>query len=161
MRILTITALGLIVALLGGCAAMMADKAKANPYTLEIINEAPELSSDEIYNAARLWIAETFVSGKEVTQLEDSEMGVVVGRGITQVEIGWLTYVDTFFKIRVDSKDGRYRLTFSDVSVDFGTAGKRPIATNENVSDNVTEEFNSIAADFHQYITTARDDASW
>lgn len=155
MKALTIL---FLATLLSGCMATTGDL--KNPFTYEVVNETPA-TADEIYNASRLWIAETFVSGKAVTQLADAEMDVVIGRGRMDIKTGWMQQTPTDFKIRIDAKDGRYRVAFSDVVMNFGDFGRRAISADDRLAPNTQQAFTQLATELQEYITTSRADADW
>ncbi|MBF0171159.1 MAG: DUF4468 domain-containing protein [Nitrospinae bacterium] len=81
--------------------------------------EDVDISKGEIYIAAMDWMTETFRSSKSVIEFEDKEAGVIVGKG--NADFGYkfvfgTTDANAKFKIKIEAKDGRYRLTFSNVT---------------------------------------------
>lgn len=120
--------------------------AKSAPLTEEErtaikVFEVPGHTKDQVYSAARTWVAENFKSAKAVIELEDKDAGVIVGNGRTPFtcEGGWVcrqkanTWI-LVFKMKFEAKDGRFRLTFTDVYVDGRAGGYEiPIKDREDV----------------------------
>lgn len=78
--------------------------------------QVPDTPAPELYSRAQLWMAKTFVSGKDVTQLNDKENGTVLLKGNTMVHFG-MGYTRIGFTLLLEIKDGRYRYTLSDFKV--------------------------------------------
>lgn len=62
-------------------------------------------SADKLYSNAKLFIADNFKSGKDVTQLNDDYSKTVIGRGIEH---------SVKFKITIQCKEGKYRYVVED-----------------------------------------------
>jgi len=81
------------------------------------IVEADSLSKDEIYTRALSYFTYNYVSGDNVTQVQDKEVGRIVGKGLYGdydfVPGFMITDVDTWHVLRVDVKEGRARIILS------------------------------------------------
>src|ERR1041385_7159527 len=67
--------------------AAIAISACAQGLTVEIIRAAP-LAKDALFTQTVLWIAENFRSAREVIQLQDRDIGTIVGNGAFDMSIG-------------------------------------------------------------------------
>ena len=132
----------------------------AQSFEVEVIQDI-DMSKDEIYTQSLSWMAEKFVSAKDVIQLKDKEAGKIIGKGYTDIKIGWLVLIPSKFTLKIDAKDNKYRLTFKDVIMDFGqSGGEKPIeSTNLNSTEQkARDSFNAIAASLQQYLVEAETD---
>lgn len=91
--------------------------------TIEKVFEAPGYSKEQIFNSTRIWIAENFksVKGVGVIEYENKDTGAIIGNGIipypyggffeAMAKEGW----EVPFTMRVDIKDQKFRLTFTNL----------------------------------------------
>lgn len=117
---------GVFIAALFLSAAPGLASAKRSPLTEEDrtivqVFEVPGYTKDQVYSAARMWIAENFKSAKAVIEYENRDEGTIIGNGIINYPCGGafscMAKADWTvpFTMRVESKDGRFRLTFTNV----------------------------------------------
>lgn len=80
------------------------------PIELTEVVDIPNQSQEEIYNKARQWFSQYFVSGKSVVDYEDKKEGVIIGNGIANngSMMGLIKY-EFYYNIRIDTKDGKFR----------------------------------------------------
>jgi hypothetical protein len=107
-------------------------------------------------------MAESFSSSKEVIELKDKEHGTIVGNGAFNLNIGMSfmpTNVPVTFKVRIDIKDNKYRMTFSNVGMVFDGNAK-PIEDTNRASNEpkVRGGFEKIANSLDTYVSTPRKD---
>lgn len=103
----------LSLSVLSGCAATP----QIQPYQPVVITEIveiPDQTQEQIYNKARQWFSQYFVSGKSVVDYEDKNEGVIIGNGVSDNGstdlIGLINYKLSFeYNIRLDTKDGKFR----------------------------------------------------
>lgn len=72
-----------------------------------------------LQSRAKLFVAESFKSAKDVIQLDDAESGVIVVKGniapVVKVPlIGKMEYGYVHFTAKIQVKDGKYKYTFSE-----------------------------------------------
>lgn len=114
--------------------------AKSPPITEEdrtIIQvfEAPGYTKDQIFAATKMWIAENFKSAKAVIEYENKDEGTIIGNGIISYPCGnafscmakrdWTVP----FTMRTESKDGRFRLTFTNIHLAWPASYASGIST--------------------------------
>lgn len=130
-------------------------------FTFEVIKNF-EMPRDRIFETATLWLAETARSSKSVIDLKDRELGTIIGTASTSLNIAWGVNVPMSFKLRIDAKDNRYRLTFSQVQLDFDD-GFKPIeqANRTSVEPKARQQFEDLATSFHSYLDAASKAKSW
>ncbi len=121
-----------------GCAGQGNIKPDAE---LQKIVEVPGFTKQQIHQQAKIWIAENFRSAKSVIEYDNPEDGVLIGNGRTAVPKMWYFSMgqgaddSTCFTMRIDSKDGKFRVTFFNIVLDIGPSygmykspgGERPI----------------------------------
>jgi hypothetical protein len=114
-------------------------------------------SAAALFSNAKIFITNSFKSGKDVTQLDDQNSKTVIGQGNTRVDIkalgmSWPGRVD--FKITIQCKDGRYKYSFADFIFNYqaGTKGKEYVyglesddhkGINQKQWDSVKEQVNN------------------
>jgi hypothetical protein len=163
----------LIVALLANDAALAQDiKKEASsadaPYVFERI-ENVELSKKEIVAHTSAFIAEKFVSARSVIQLNDSELGKLVGDVVLMnTQAG---FFDAFKGIKtrlvLDARDGRYRLQASNVEGIDGNGvvpamwGKLESANRYRIEPLAQSLLKALAEDLSEYLKKAKEKANF
>lgn len=94
--------------------------------TVVQVFDAPGSSADEVFRASKVWIAENFRSADSVIEYEDPATATIIGNGSIAYpcEGGWTCRVRAEswrvkFTMKVEAKDGRFRLTFSNVLMSY------------------------------------------
>jgi hypothetical protein len=92
--------------------------------TFDAIFEVPGFTKDQIFNSTKIWIAENFHSAKAVLEFENKEQGVLIGNGSIKYPCSGLECLakDDWsipFTMRVDMKDGKFKLTFSNLRLSW------------------------------------------
>src|SRR5699024_5708796 len=91
--------------------------------------EAPGNSSDEIYKGTNVWIAENFQSAKRVIELDSQEDGLIIGNGRIDYPCNGINCMGTAdtasFTMRVDIKDERFRLSFTNIKLHYSPTSAR------------------------------------
>lgn len=112
--------------------------------------EAEGYSADQIFQGIRMWIAESFESADAVIEYENREEGIVIGNGTMAYpcEGGFTCRIRASswkvkFTMRAEARDGRFRLTFSNVMLAYPTyrnMGVSMAAYDEPVKDRTDME---------------------
>lgn len=103
--------------------------------TIVQVFEAPNYSKDQIFTGAWMWMAEHFKSAKAVIEYENKDEGVIIGNGVIKypcsgaMECMFKPDWTVPFTMRVESKDGRFRLTFTNVHLAWPAKYSSGIAT--------------------------------
>src|SRR5271169_7225778 len=120
--------LGMIPLFLAGCAGLqpIADTDR----TFERVVEAPSYSKEQIFDGTKIWISENFKSAKAVLEYENKNDGTIIGNGIINYPCSGIECMGTGdwkvpFTMRVDIKDKKFRLTFSNLSLTYPPAQGR------------------------------------
>jgi hypothetical protein len=105
-----------------GCAGMQ--QATDADRTFEKVYQAQGYSKDQIFDNTKIWIAENFKSAKAVLEYENKETGTIIGNGIIPYPCDGLECIAKSdwkvpFTMRVDIKDQRFRLTFSNLNLSW------------------------------------------
>jgi len=79
-------------------------------------------SADDLYLRAHQWIVRAYQSANHVIQLEDPESHVIMAKGFTLTTMV-ISKVRLWHILQIDTKDGRYRVTYS--SFTYQDVGKR------------------------------------
>ncbi|MDC7708381.1 DUF4468 domain-containing protein [Vogesella indigofera] len=113
------------ISLLTGCASMQYEPVSENDRTITTIIEANGLKKEKIFNGTKIWIAENFKSAKQVIEYENKEDGTIIGNGVINypcqggmdciVKADWKVP----FTVRVDTKDEKFRLTFTNINLSW------------------------------------------
>jgi hypothetical protein len=99
-------------------------------HTFERIVEAPGYSKEQIFNGTKIWIAENFRSAKAVLEYENKDAGMLIGNGIIPYPCSGLECIAKVnwkvpFTMRVDIKDQKFRLTFSNLRLSWPSSYNR------------------------------------
>lgn len=92
--------------------------------TYSEIIKVDSVNSQELYLRAKVWFVHSFVSAKNVIQLDEKESGRIIGKGIFDVSdnnnhnsIIYVPITGTVdFTVEIQIKDEKYRYVFSDLS---------------------------------------------
>lgn len=85
------------------------------------IVEFPEIKQKQIYDSSKIWMAKAFNSANSVVQYEDSTTGTIIGKGNMKYPCkGVMNCMAkgefrVLFTLKIDTKDGKARLTFNDL----------------------------------------------
>jgi hypothetical protein len=89
--------------------------------TIVQVYEAPGFTKDQLFTAARMWIAQNFKSAKAVIEYESKDEGAIIGNGSMAYPCGggfkclltseWRVP----FTMKVETKDEKIRLTFTNI----------------------------------------------
>lgn len=87
----------------------------------EFVFEVPGKTKDEIFSASKAWIAQTFVSGKAVTEDADKEAGRIIGNGRIPYPCDHGCYGKSDqsfgFSMRIDIKNEKFRIIYSNALI--------------------------------------------
>jgi len=122
----------LIIAALFSLLFTCCEVVKINPSTIDkpfkfISEDTITGKKDYLYVKAHEWMAKTFVSSKEVIQMNDKEAGKIIGKGTitthtTYDGLGIRRGNDiTYYTIQIDVKDGKFRCKLTDFIHEGGT----------------------------------------
>jgi hypothetical protein len=167
-------AIATIAFLLAGSAAHAARQPKSPDFKVE--NElfvfekiSPvELSKKEIITQAAAFIAAKFVSARSVIQLQDAELGKIVGDVILHDRDARMLAAFKGVKVRItiDAKDGRYRLQATNIVGIDGNGAVSPWGEVESANQYRIEPLAAkLLNDFEQELTshlkTAKAAENW
>lgn len=126
----------LFVLLIVGCAGLK----PVEDTTIERIVNAAGFSKEQIYDGTKIWIAQNFRSAKAVLEYENKEDGTIIGNGSIPYPRRMVD-AKVPFTMRVDIKEGKFRLTFTNLQVSWDAhysvwsgarpAGERPMNQEE------------------------------
>jgi len=93
----------------------------ADPELFEVteVIEVPEVTADVLYDRARIWFAESLVDSKDGLELEDRDGHMLLGKATvayspTVLASSSHTVGHVRFAVKVQTKDGRVRLTLTN-----------------------------------------------
>jgi len=92
--------------------------------TYSEIIKVDSINGQELYLRAKIWFVHSFVSAKNVIQLDEKESGRIIGKGIFDVSdnnnhnsIIYVPITGTVdFTVEIQTKDEKYKYIFSDFS---------------------------------------------
>jgi len=111
-----------------GCATMP-ERASVDDLTIRRVADVPGFSKDQLFDKAKIWLAENFASSQDVIQYENQEKGTIIGKGsiphYRAPGLGMLVRVgDLRFTIVINTKDDKIRVTIKDIYVMNFTYGR-------------------------------------
>ncbi len=103
--------------------------------TIVQVYEAPGFTKDQLFTASRMWIAQNFKSAKAVIEYESKDEGTIIGNGnfaypcgkgfTCMLKADWRVP----FTMKVESKDGKIRLTFTNIHLAWPASYSGGIST--------------------------------
>jgi hypothetical protein len=105
--------------------ALIAVSATAQTFTASKVDSVAK-SKDELYTSSKMFIAQTWKSAKDVIQMDDKEGGVIIikGKSIQERVFQLNNHVWVYsYTITIQIKDGKYRISASDVICDRAYCG--------------------------------------
>ncbi|MBV6388449.1 MAG: hypothetical protein JNIBNLAF_00041 [Nitrosomonas europaea] len=119
---------------LTGCVATEPIKAiKEEDRTFSAVYDVPGSQKSEIYEGTKQWIAQNFQSAKRVIEYDNPSEGILIGNGIIKYSCEGMECLAkanwTFpFTMKVEVKDERFRLTFSNIHLAWPASPSGPAA---------------------------------
>lgn len=134
----------------------------AEPVSLEVVKDI-QMSKNEIYNNAILWLAESFKWSKAVIDLKDREIGTIAANSSVIVKIYFGVSLSAKFKMKIDIKENKYRLKFFDVIIVNDDGTEKPIeqTKREYLEPKVLSKFYEISANLESYLLNAEKNKAW
>ena len=86
----------------------------------ELVDSSFKKNKTDVYNSAKLWFAEIFKDSKYVLELQDKDLGELMGKGnfpYSAVYNGVTLSSDCFFDIKVSCRENKYRLQIYNISI--------------------------------------------
>jgi len=134
--------LAILILILSGCMSPPKQHPIYEPIEIVEIIEIPNEEKEDIYNKARQWFSQYFVSGESVIDYEDKKEGVIIGNGISNngsnSQMGMVISKFSFeYTIRIDTKDNKFKTTITVTNHKYTIQGKT--YTNKNVNPTLIE----------------------
>lgn len=135
MKRIGVLVAALLLGVISGQASAKGGAPTDEERTIVQVYEAPDYTKEQIYAATKMWIAENFKSAKAVIEYENKDEGTIIGNGIIRYPCGGafscIAKADWTvpFTMRVESKDGRFRLTFTNIHLAWPARYSSGIAT--------------------------------
>lgn len=133
-------------------------------------------SKDQLFESSKIWMAKVFNSSNSVVQYADKNTGSIIGKGNIQYPCSGFIDCEAFgkdvvnFTIKIDTKDERVRVAFSDISRKPLTYIKGGINTNigrdvpimqVKQQQQVKAKLESIIQQYKQDIINQKSDSNW
>lgn len=152
----------LLTVLAAGCAGEPPPK-PAPPETLTIqeILSIPGFSADELFEGAKVWVAESFSRSLDVIQYANRREKLVVGKTRMPVlrdgRFGTTLRLELKFTVMVETKDDRLRYTFTDMTLMAPYGSEKILETDmETIRPKLDAAVAALAASFQR--TEATED---
>lgn len=169
MKKLTIASIVLV------CSASHVQAASDPSREVSQIVEIPNMQQKQIYDASKIWIAKSFKSANSVIQYEDASTGTIVGKGSMDFPCSsnWDCMAhaneNIFFTLKIDTKENKARLTFSDLLVKTGrkVVGSSVIQGNEvpvyirKDKEKIESGLKKLIQQYEVEIKQAPSDSNW
>ena len=144
-------------AILAGIA--MAPCAQAQDFAAEFLRPAP-LQKHELFRHTVAWMVESFGSARPFIEVQSERLGAIVGRGTFDINIGgdFLLNRRVTYELRIDVRDNRYRMTFSDLQIP-SDGQPRSIEYSDRGTDErqVHEHFEQLVDSLEKHLAAASE----
>ena len=123
------------------------------PFTY--VYDLPDMTQDEIYKHARIWVAETYNSAESVISFEDEESGMLKGNGIGELRPEGDLYSRQFlYNIGIYCKDNKSKIEFINIQPkSYYSGGNRVIGLDITwlyAYEEAKEYFDTIAESYRE-----------
>lgn len=82
------------------------------------VEQVDSANAKALFTRAKIFITQTFVSGKAVTDLIDENSNTIIAKGLIPIYVDFLgkpyDYGDVRVNVTIQCKDGKYRYVFTD-----------------------------------------------
>ena len=122
----------------------------------EVVTVDASLTKEILYNNAKKWFTETFVSGKEVIQTADKDDGTIIGKGaVEQPYCYYSQNARVGFIIKIDLKNGRYKYSIYKFRYSFDIVLPQALENGHVFHPkNIDEPFEDWAIGSKRYVNT-------
>lgn len=143
------------------------DKGSDEIYVYEKIYSS-ELSKSEIISNSNAYLAEMFSSAKSEIKLKDMDLGRIIGN-VTLMNSN-AGFFDAFKgivgKLVIDAKDGRYRVTMSNIEAvdgngDVAAFGKLEGANRYRIEPMAKSVLDDFSYELETYLKNAKASSDW
>lgn len=142
-------------------------KEEKPPFVWEKISTV-DLTQKEIVTYSNAFFAEKFVSGRRVVELNDPELGKLVGTVVLMNDDAKVLHAfhGIYGRLILDAKDGRYRMQMTNiVAVDSkgikAAWGEIESANNYRIQPMAEKVLADFSAELQNYLTNAKKSAEW
>jgi hypothetical protein len=76
------------------------------------------VSKADLFTRAKLWLAGSFKSAKDVVQTEDKDAGIIVGKGYSPISLTFFGHAVPYqlhYTLKLNFKDGKYKYELTDL----------------------------------------------
>lgn len=117
------------------------------PLSYQKIVELDGFSKHELYAAVCQTLAKMYYSSKSAIQYQDAETGTIISNCHEKIKFNFVV-APTDFKMTINVKDGKIRITFSEISftVTVGKTSSTNYITNEKALNDFKKEGDKIIA---------------
>jgi len=149
-------------AILAGMAVVSSAHAQAfsaEAFTLEFLRAAP-LQKHELFKHAVAWMVQSPGSARPFIQVQSEQLGTMVGRGTLDINIGGdlLLNMPVTYELRIDVRDNRYKMTFSDVKLPSDGIPRSIEYSDRGTDERQAQEyFEQLAASLEKHLAAASE----
>ncbi len=163
------------IALFAVAGAAQAAKIADEDRTIVQVFDAPGLTGEQVFTGSRKWIAENFKSAKAVIEYENKDEGTIIGNG--SIAYPWSSGWDAIgkadwkvqFTMKLESKDGRFRTTFTNVTLFWPTKVESGIkiqgydgqVNNSKDMMKIRAKLLTFGPEIQKYLASGKADESW
>lgn len=150
-----------------GCAST----APQNEIVIERVVSAPGFTKEKIHISSKIWIAENFQSAKAVIEIDSKSDGLLIGNAIIAYPCSGLSCFgregwEVPFTIKVESKDDRFKVTFSNIRIKIPSspplvsASNTPLRSQGDI-DRVSPALNQMAEEILVSLEKGESASNW
>lgn len=162
---------------LAGCAT--SPDLQHAPSALSEVSQVVEIEGypkDQLFESSKIWVAKVFNSSNNVVQYADKNTGSIIGKGNIQYPCSGFIDCEAFgkdvvnFTIKIDTKDSKARVAFSDISrkpltyikggININIGRDMPI-TQIKQQQQVKAKLESIIQQYKADIVNQKFDSNW
>lgn len=137
--------------------------------------ELPNIPQKQIFDAAKIWMAQSFKSSNSVIQYEDAATGTIIGKGNMKYPCkgAWNCVANennlVLFTVKIDTKDNKARVIFNDLKLRMPATATGTSLLNayeidislERDKENIKNGLTDVIGKFKESVQNNQTDKDW
>ncbi len=165
------TVISVIIALMG-CTST--HPVKQEDKSFDKVVEVSGFTKDQIYVASKLWLAQQFATTKDIIEIDNQEVGILLSNGSTTYPCDKTVCIATAswrvkFAMRIDMKDDKFKMSFSNINLTWPTsysnnlrlpAHDAPVSAQDDM-DKIKPQLLALSNELQAAILQSKIDSKW
>lgn len=132
------------------------------PLSYQQVVEFDGMNKSDLYDAVSQTLAKIYNNSKFAIQYQNKDSGTIISNCHEEIKFNFMV-MPTDFKMTINVKDGKIRITFSEIAITatFGGASSTKYITNEKALNDFKKEGDKLIANIIDGIKNKSVDDDW